>query len=51
MIRNSLKSILLNLDGNFELLTKRPEQLGVPEFVELTLWVESQQAANSHGNS
>lgn len=43
MIRNSIKSILLNLDSDFELLSKRPEQLGVPEFIELTNWVESQQ--------
>jgi 16S rRNA (adenine1518-N6/adenine1519-N6)-dimethyltransferase len=45
MIRNSIKSILLNLDSDHELLSKRPEQLGVPEFVELTNWVESQQTA------
>jgi len=45
MIRNSIKSILLNLDSDFELLSKRPEQLGVPEFIELTNWVESQQTA------
>ena len=45
MIRNSIKSILLNLDNDHELLTKRPEQLGVPEFIELTNWVESQQTA------
>ena len=45
MIRNSIKSILLNLDDDFELLSLRPEQLGVPEFVELTNWVESQQKA------
>jgi len=45
MIRNSIKSILLNLDSDFELLSKRPEQLGVPEFIELTNWVESQQSA------
>ncbi len=51
MIRNSLKSILLNMDDNFELLSKRPEQLGVPEFIELTRWVESQQLANSLGFS
>jgi len=45
MIRNSIKSILLNLDSDFELLQKRPEQLGVPEFIELTNWLESQQKA------
>lgn len=42
MIRNSIKSILLHLDEDFELLSKRPEQLGVPEFIRLTNWVESQ---------
>ena len=40
-IRNSLKTILLNLRGHSELLSMRPEQLGVEEFVELTNWVES----------
>ncbi|MCK5692139.1 MAG: 16S rRNA (adenine(1518)-N(6)/adenine(1519)-N(6))-dimethyltransferase RsmA [Bacteroidales bacterium] len=45
MIRNSIKSILLNLDSDHELLSKRPEQLGVSEFIELTNWVESQQTA------
>ncbi|MDF1575996.1 MAG: 16S rRNA (adenine(1518)-N(6)/adenine(1519)-N(6))-dimethyltransferase RsmA [Bacteroidales bacterium] len=45
MIRNSIKSILLNLEGDFELLTKRPEQLGVSEFIELTNWIDSQQTA------
>jgi 16S rRNA (adenine1518-N6/adenine1519-N6)-dimethyltransferase len=43
MIRNSIKSILLNLDCESELLSKRPEQLGVKEFIELTNWLESQQ--------
>ncbi len=43
-IRNSIKSILLNLEGDSELLSKRPEQLGVPDFVELTRWVESRLA-------
>lgn len=41
MIRNSLKSILVHLDCEFELLSKRPEQLGVSEFITLTDWVES----------
>ncbi|MEA3462711.1 MAG: 16S rRNA (adenine(1518)-N(6)/adenine(1519)-N(6))-dimethyltransferase RsmA [Bacteroidota bacterium] len=45
MIRNSIKSILLNLDSENELLSKRPEQLGVSEFIELTNWLESQQTA------
>jgi len=43
MIRNSIKSILLNLDDDFELLSKRPEQLGVREFIKLTNWVETHQ--------
>jgi 16S rRNA (adenine1518-N6/adenine1519-N6)-dimethyltransferase len=43
MIRNSIKSILLNLESENELLSQRPEQLGVSEFIELTNWVESQQ--------
>lgn len=47
MIRNSIKSILLNLDSDFELLSKRPEQLGVPEFIELSNWLESQLTAES----
>ena len=47
MIRNSIKSILLNLDDDFDLLSKRPEQLGVSEFIELTNWVESQQREES----
>ena len=51
MIRNSIKSILLNLDSNYELLSKRPEQLGVPEFIELTRWVEAQLSENRQGNS
>jgi len=42
MIRNSIRSILLNLDSDFDLLSKRPEQLGVPEFIELTNWIQSQ---------
>lgn len=47
MIRNSIKSILLNLDDEMDLLSSRPEQLGVPEFIELTNWVESQQREKS----
>jgi 16S rRNA (adenine1518-N6/adenine1519-N6)-dimethyltransferase len=42
MIRNSIRSILLNLDSDFDLLSKRPEQLGVMEFIDLTNWIESQ---------
>lgn len=40
-IRNSLKTILLNLEDEFDLLSKRPEQLGVSEFIELTNWVKA----------
>jgi 16S rRNA (adenine1518-N6/adenine1519-N6)-dimethyltransferase len=47
MIRNSIKSILLNLDGDMDLLSRRPEQLGVPEFIELTNWVKSKQREKS----
>jgi 16S rRNA (adenine1518-N6/adenine1519-N6)-dimethyltransferase len=36
MIRNSLKSIFINLPVESELLTNRPEQLSVDQFVELT---------------
>jgi len=50
MIRNSIKSILLNLDSDFELLSLRPEQLDVSGFIELTRWVESQLRANNNGN-
>jgi 16S rRNA (adenine1518-N6/adenine1519-N6)-dimethyltransferase len=47
MIRNSIKSILLNLDDDYDLLSKRPEQLGVDEFIDLTNWVESHQREES----
>ncbi len=40
-IRNSLKTNLLPLRNENELLSKRPEQLGVNEFVQLTNLVES----------
>lgn len=40
-IRNSLKTILLTLGDENELLSKRPEQLGVGEFIELTNFVAS----------
>ncbi len=49
MIRNSIKSILLNLDSEFELLSLRPEQLDVSGFIELTQWVELQLRANNEG--
>jgi len=40
-IRNSLKAKLLNLDRDWEILSKRPEQLAVSDFVELTHMIES----------
>jgi 16S rRNA (adenine1518-N6/adenine1519-N6)-dimethyltransferase len=40
-IRNSLKTILLTLGDENELLSKRPEQLTVGEFVQLTNFVAS----------
>ncbi len=40
MIRNSLKSIFLNLPLESELLSKRPEQLSVNQFTELTNSIE-----------
>ena len=36
MMRKSLKSLLNETNKNHEILTKRPEQLGVEEFVGLT---------------
>jgi 16S rRNA (adenine1518-N6/adenine1519-N6)-dimethyltransferase len=44
MIRNSIRSIALHLDNDDKLLKKRPEELGVPEFIELTDWVQSHQS-------
>lgn len=40
-LSNSLKSILLNLKPEDEIFRKRPEQLSVQEFIELTLRVEN----------
>lgn len=40
-LRNSLKSILLNLTLPVELEQKRPEQLGVEEFINLALFIRS----------
>jgi len=40
-LRNSLKTILLTLGNENELLPKRPEQLSVEEFVSLTNFVAS----------
>ena len=42
-IRNSLRTILLTLSDDFRLLSMRPEQLSVSEFVELTNWVDRQR--------
>ncbi len=39
-LRNGLKTILLNLDLNHQLLSRRPEQLSVNEFVELTRLIQ-----------
>jgi 16S rRNA (adenine1518-N6/adenine1519-N6)-dimethyltransferase len=44
MIRNSIRSIAIHLDNDDKLLKKRPEELGVPEFIELTDWVQSHQS-------
>lgn len=41
MIRNSIKSAYNTADAHHNLLTKRPEQLSLEEFVELTRWVEN----------
>jgi 16S rRNA (adenine1518-N6/adenine1519-N6)-dimethyltransferase len=43
MIRNSIRPFLLHLDSDFELLSLRPEQLNVQQFIDLTLWVSSQK--------
>jgi 16S rRNA (adenine1518-N6/adenine1519-N6)-dimethyltransferase len=51
MIRNSIQPILLNLESDFELLTKRPEQLDVEQFIELTRWIASRQKEPAQGPS
>lgn len=40
MIRNSIKSAFVIGDADHYLLSKRPEQLSLEEFIELTNWVE-----------
>ncbi len=40
ILRNSLKSILLNLEINDSIFQKRPEQLTVEEFIDLTVKIE-----------
>ncbi len=42
-LRNSLKSILVNLQTDDEIFNKRPEQLSVEDFVYLTNLIESKQ--------
>lgn len=39
-LRNSLKSLVTTVDPGSGLWQKRPEQLGVDEFIHLTLWIE-----------
>lgn len=39
-LRNSLKNICLNLDKNSEIFSKRPEQLSIEDFIELTQLIE-----------
>jgi len=40
-LRNSLRNILLNLDVSEPIFQKRPEQLGVDDFLRLTLLIET----------
>lgn len=40
MIRNSIRPFLLHLDDDTELLTRRPEQLAVEDFISLCRWLE-----------
>jgi 16S rRNA (adenine1518-N6/adenine1519-N6)-dimethyltransferase len=40
-LRNSLRNILLNLDVSDPVFQKRPEQMGVADFVKLTQYLES----------
>jgi 16S rRNA (adenine1518-N6/adenine1519-N6)-dimethyltransferase len=40
-LRNSLKSILLNLPTDDEIFNKRPEQLDVDQFIYLTNLIDS----------
>jgi dimethyladenosine transferase len=42
-IHNSIKAFIPK-GANMDLLQKRPEQLGVQEFITLTNWIESQRA-------
>ncbi|TFH39358.1 MAG: 16S rRNA (adenine(1518)-N(6)/adenine(1519)-N(6))-dimethyltransferase RsmA [Bacteroidia bacterium] len=40
MVRNSVRSVFDTGDSTIDLLTRRPEQLSVAEFVRLTNWIE-----------
>lgn len=40
-LRNSLKNICLNLNSESDIFNKRPEQLSVGEFIELTAMIEN----------
>ena len=40
-LRNSLKSILVNLPTDHEIFGKRPEQLSVDEFIYLTNLIDT----------
>ncbi len=44
MLRNSLKNILLPLQEDHALLIKRPEQLGVEDFLDLCTWIEKRRS-------
>ena len=41
MARNSLKSLLVNKKIDHVLLTKRPEELSIENFIEITKMIES----------
>jgi 16S rRNA (adenine1518-N6/adenine1519-N6)-dimethyltransferase len=45
-IRNSIRQLFNNNEIRFPMLDKRPEQLSVAQFVELTRFVEEQSAKN-----
>jgi 16S rRNA (adenine1518-N6/adenine1519-N6)-dimethyltransferase len=43
-LRNSLKSLAATIDPGNNLWQKRPEQLGVEEFIDLTRWIEDNRS-------
>ena len=47
MLRNSIKSAFTLKDYDFRMLTMRPEQLSVDDFIELTNWVSANMAPAS----